>query len=1039
MPNKLQSDSQGFLVGDRLDAEELLTEWQKVNGQLTAIERAVADILGLMKRGGEPERRPNEKREALATNTTRREVPRRERSTPAPVEPRRRSSASRPAAFARPAAEPVEAVKPSRRGAAPDVPPAPAKEGAPRAAVKPQGPREAAPEREKGAREAAPDRAKAPRVASPASPTGRDAKGRFVGKGGDGDAAAARLGEESRLGRFAEKVADAVRDAGDEVGETDPAVQAMTEIAQPISRGFELFNSAFGGSSPEETWLQKIFRSLTGMRKENSLFQKTASKRLKGIEEKPVAVAGDGGASLMSGPLGALKALPTMLMPMLKKIPLIGAALTAAGGLFGILDSELDPRVTRSEKDQKTGRAAGGMAGGLGGLFGGAKAGAALGAFAGPVGAAVGGVVGAAAGAFFGDKAGAIVGDKIGAWVGELRDADIPGSISAAWSLCIDGVKGSWDAATARFSEAWTGVTTEVSTAWTNVTSAISGTFSDLSEQAKSWFSSKVDAVKSAAAGVSEAIRSWTEKTFGENGPLSGVGSAVKGAASWISDRVAAVKQAVTERRDLRAAQAKYAGASVVGGAVKAEQAAALPGMQAAEKWRKNDAWKLGQTSERFESGGRGAGTVSTGRGDFGGASYGTYQLSSRTGTLQRFLDQSGYGKKIQEMASTGKDVRPGDAEFNRAWKELAASDPQFAQAQHDFIKTTHYDAAMKNLQANGIDLSGRGRAVQDALWSTSVQFGAGSAKGGGATGLIQKALAGRDVASMSDEDIINSIQDYKLENNDSLFKRSSTAVRAGTRARASRERDALLSLAREDREAVPQSQKDADMLLAARAQIAQNEGIYLSDEDEGANRILTDAAIKYGPERAAGMAAKSLRGPRGSLNSPGSKEFRAVMALEDAKEQRKLTLSERVALNSRMSKVNAARAKEAEQKEQNKFGGLLRNPAAGAPGAAVKPAAVAAAPAVTNAPAVKPAEGTSYVGLLRNPAAKSPVVAAAPAVSLPQAVPAVPQAAPAAPVAAPMGRPERKPVVAVKVEGETPQDVKDRNIAHIVTGGLSA
>mgnify|MGYP006207587041 CR=1 FL=1 len=30
--------------------------------------------------------------------------------------------------------------------------------------------------------------------------------------------------------------------------------------------------------------------------------------------------------------------------------------------------------------------------------------------------------------------------------------------------------------------------------------------------------------------------------------------------------------------------------------------------------------WRLGQTSERYETGGRGAGTISSGRGDNGGA-----------------------------------------------------------------------------------------------------------------------------------------------------------------------------------------------------------------------------------------------------------------------------------------------------------------------------------------------------------------------------------------------------------------------------------
>ena len=42
--------------------------------------------------------------------------------------------------------------------------------------------------------------------------------------------------------------------------------------------------------------------------------------------------------------------------------------------------------------------------------------------------------------------------------------------------------------------------------------------------------------------------------------------------------------------------------------------------------------WALGDTSQRYETGNRGAGTISTGKGDHGGVSYGSYQLSSKTG-----------------------------------------------------------------------------------------------------------------------------------------------------------------------------------------------------------------------------------------------------------------------------------------------------------------------------------------------------------------------------------------------------------------------
>lgn len=190
----------------------------------------------------------------------------------------------------------------------------------------------------------------------------------------------------------------------------------------------------------------------------------------------------------------------------------------------------------------------------------------------------------------------------------------------------------------------------------------------------------------------------------------------------------------------------------------------------------------LGDTVKHFESGKAGAGAVSTGKGDAGGASYGTYQLASKTGTLQNFLKKSGYSDQF-------KGLTPGSSEFNAKWKEIAKSDPKFGEAQHEFIKGTHYDPQMKKLQKAGIDLSQKGKAVQESIWSTSVQFGGG-------TGLIEKALKGKDVSKMSDSEVVAAIQDYKIANNESLFKSSDPKTRAGTLKRANLEKSELLALA---------------------------------------------------------------------------------------------------------------------------------------------------------------------------------------------------------------------------------------------------
>ena len=167
----------------------------------------------------------------------------------------------------------------------------------------------------------------------PAHPSGCDSRGRFsagdpVGRedatspsrGSGRDQGDARDG--SLLRSLTERVVEAAREVGSGAGEADPTIRAFSEVAQPMMCGYQALT---GGdrSKRQEGWLRRISASLTGFRREDSQFAKTAAKSLKGIEEKPTDEGGSGGGGILS-----------MLLGFFAKLPLLGTVLT---GVVAIL------------------------------------------------------------------------------------------------------------------------------------------------------------------------------------------------------------------------------------------------------------------------------------------------------------------------------------------------------------------------------------------------------------------------------------------------------------------------------------------------------------------------------------------------------------------------------------------------------------------------------------------------------------------------------------------------------------------------------
>lgn len=201
----------------------------------------------------------------------------------------------------------------------------------------------------------------------------------------------------------------------------------------------------------------------------------------------------------------------------------------------------------------------------------------------------------------------------------------------------------------------------------------------------------------------------------------------------------------------------------------------------------------FGSVAEKYESGGRGVGTISTGKGDHGGVSYGKHQLSTKSGTMNTFLKSP----EAQQFSPYFEGLTPGSAEFNSVYSKIAKDMPEFEIAQKRFIERTHYEPAMEKLQKNGIDFSERSRALNELVFSTSVQYGAG-----GANSKIMRALEGQDVSKLTDAQLIELIQNDKGANVGTDFKSSSYEVQQSVAARTQREKADLLAMLQAEEDA---------------------------------------------------------------------------------------------------------------------------------------------------------------------------------------------------------------------------------------------
>ncbi|WP_374576102.1 hypothetical protein [Phenylobacterium sp.] len=167
----------------------------------------------------------------------------------------------------------------------------------------------------------------------------------------------------------------------------------------------------------------------------------------------------------------------------------------------------------------------------------------------------------------------------------------------------------------------------------------------------------------------------------------------------------------------------------------------------------------FGGLAEAEESSHKGPATIGRQKKDKGGASYGTYQFFSKRGALGEFLRSSGYDAQFAGLT-------PDTPAFDATWVALADGDPEFGKAQKRYVLKTYYERPMERLRREGVDLSTRGRAAREAVFATSIQHGQNSE-------LLAHALAGLDLKTATDRQIVDAIQTYKLDNVDKNFPNS--------------------------------------------------------------------------------------------------------------------------------------------------------------------------------------------------------------------------------------------------------------------------
>ncbi|MBD5638733.1 vgrg protein [Clostridium botulinum] len=196
----------------------------------------------------------------------------------------------------------------------------------------------------------------------------------------------------------------------------------------------------------------------------------------------------------------------------------------------------------------------------------------------------------------------------------------------------------------------------------------------------------------------------------------------------------------------------------------------------------------LGIHASKYESN-LNPGEISDDPGDYGGKSYGAWQFSSRTGSLDSFINSLKGNNNDMYYKLTyakAKDNNTFGENFDAAWKSISSQNKdRFLKVQQNYVKVNFYDTVAQSLKSRfDFDVSKKSNALKESLWSTVVQHGVG-----GATSIFSKLNLNN-----SDSNIINDLYNER-QNVNLYFRSSSPEIRQSVYNRFTREKQDMLSM----------------------------------------------------------------------------------------------------------------------------------------------------------------------------------------------------------------------------------------------------